>query len=155
LTNPIRNFRIVILCLPVDGYGMAAEPSALGSKIKFSGRQYAEREYHIVVSPSRTSTKFPRIRSGERAFMARRFVIAFAMQNNAFSTTGKFFRSDSRGPMCTGGFCCAHTELMIDLVGSRNGRISGARSVDALDYRLLKEQHKSDRTSRRQFFILR
>ena len=95
-------------------YGMAAEPSALGVKIKFSANG----------TPSECRTlcniedidQFPAYEVESDAFMAMT-LHRMRMQRQRILDTGEILPLvTSRGPMCTAAFVRGTTELMMDLI---------------------------------------
>ena len=95
-------------------YGMAAEPSALGSKIKF-WQDNTPSEYHTLYHIEDIE-KFPEYEVENDAFMAMT-LHRMRMHRQRIADLGEVqpFLT-SRGPMCTAGFVRGTTDLMIDLV---------------------------------------
>lgn len=95
-------------------YGMAAEPSALGSKIKF-WQDNTPSEYHTLYNIEDIE-KFPEYEVENDAFMAMT-LHRMRMHRQRIADLGEVqpFLT-SRGPMCTAGFVRGTTDLMIDLV---------------------------------------
>ena len=95
-------------------YGMAAEPSALGAKIKF-WEDNTPSEYHTLYHIEDLE-KFPPYEVENDAFMAMT-LHRIRMQRQRILDTGEILPMvTSRGPMCTAGFVRGTTDLMIDLV---------------------------------------
>jgi MtaA/CmuA family methyltransferase len=95
-------------------YGMAAEPSALGAKIKFwpdnTPSEY-QTLYHIE-----DLERLPPYEVENDAFMALT-LHRIRRQRQRILDTGEILPFiTSRGPMCTAGFVRGTTDLMIDLV---------------------------------------
>ena len=95
-------------------YGMAAEPSALGTKIKF-WQDNTPSEYHTLYHIEDIDS-FPEYEVENDAFMAmtlhRIKMHKQRILDNGFITPVV----TSRGPLCTAGFVRSTTNLMIDLV---------------------------------------
>jgi uroporphyrinogen decarboxylase len=95
-------------------YGMAAEPSALGSKIKF-WQDNTPSEYHTLYHIEDIE-KFPEYEVENDAFMAMT-LHRMRMHRQRIADLGEVQPFvTSRGPMCTAGFVRGTTDLMIDLV---------------------------------------
>lgn len=95
-------------------YGMAAEPSALGSKIKFWADN-TPSEYHTLYHIEDIE-KFPEYEVENDAFMAMT-LHRMRMHRQRIADLGEVQPFvTSRGPMCTAGFVRGTTDLMIDLV---------------------------------------
>jgi uroporphyrinogen-III decarboxylase len=95
-------------------YGMAAEPSALGSKIKF-WQDNTPSEYHTLYQIEDIE-KFPEYEVENDAFMAMT-LHRMRMHRQRIADLGEVQPFvTSRGPMCTAGFVRGTTDLMIDLV---------------------------------------
>jgi uroporphyrinogen decarboxylase len=95
-------------------YGMAAEPSALGSKIKF-WQDNTPSEYHTLYHIEDIE-KFPEYEVESDAFMAMT-LHRIRMERQRIADAGYITPIvTSRGPMCTAGFVRGTTEFMIDLV---------------------------------------
>jgi len=95
-------------------YGMAAEPSALGSKIKF-WQDNTPSEYHTL-HHIEDIEKFPEYEVENDAFMALT-LHRIRMQRQRILDAGYILPiATARGPMCTAGFVRGTTEFMIDLV---------------------------------------
>jgi uroporphyrinogen-III decarboxylase len=95
-------------------YGMAAEPSALGAKIKF-WTDNTPSEYHTLYQIEDIE-KFPEYEVENDAFMAMT-LHRMRMHRQQIADLGEIQPFiTSRGPMCTAGFVRSTTDLMIDLV---------------------------------------
>jgi uroporphyrinogen decarboxylase len=95
-------------------YGMAAEPSALGAKIKFWADN-TPSEYHTLYNIEDIE-KFPEYEVENDAFMAMT-LHRMRMHRQRIADLGEVQPFvTSRGPMCTAGFVRGTTDLMIDLV---------------------------------------
>ena len=95
-------------------YGMAAEPSALGAKIKF-WQDNTPSEYHTLYNIEDLE-KFPDYEVEADGFMALT-LHRIRMQRQRILDTGEILPLvTSRGPMCTAGFVRSTTDFMIDLV---------------------------------------
>jgi len=95
-------------------YGMAAEPSALGSKIKFWSDN-TPSEYHTLYHIEDLE-KFPEYEVENDAFMGMS-LHRMRMHRQRILDLGEVLPFvTSRGPMCTAGFVRGTTDLMIDLV---------------------------------------
>jgi uroporphyrinogen decarboxylase len=95
-------------------YGMAAEPSALGSKIKF-WQDNTPSEYHTLYHIEDIE-KFPEYEVENDAFMAMT-LHRMRMHRQRIADLGEVQPFvTARGPMCTAGFVRGTTDLMIDLV---------------------------------------
>ena len=95
-------------------YGMAAEPSALGSKIKFWSDN-TPSEYHTLFHIEDIE-KFPEYEVENDAFMALT-LHRIRMQRQQILDHGYILPLvTSRGPMCTAGFVRSTTDFMMDLV---------------------------------------
>ncbi|MDE3056360.1 MAG: uroporphyrinogen decarboxylase family protein [Bacteroidota bacterium] len=95
-------------------YGMAAEPSALGVKIKFY-QDNTPNEYHTL-SNIEDVENFPEHEVENDAFMALT-LHRIRMQRQRILDTGEILPLvTSRGPLCTAGFVRGITEFMYDLV---------------------------------------
>ena len=97
-------------------YGMAAEPSALGTKIKF-WQDNTPSEYHTLFRLEDIDN-FPEYEVEFDAFMALT-LHRIKMQKQRIFDNGYILPIvTSRGPLCTAGFVRGTTEFMIDLVES-------------------------------------
>jgi len=95
-------------------YGMAAEPSALGSKIKF-WHDNTPSEYHTLFHIEDIES-FPEYEVENDAFMALT-LHRIRMSRQRILDHGYILPLvTSRGPMCTAGFVRSTTEFMLDLV---------------------------------------
>lgn len=95
-------------------YGMAAEPSALGAKIKF-WKDNTPSEYHTLYRIEDLEL-WPEYEVEHDAFMALT-LHRIRMQRQRILDTGEILPFvTARGPMCTAGFVRSTTDLMIDLV---------------------------------------
>jgi MtaA/CmuA family methyltransferase len=95
-------------------YGMAAEPSALGAKIKF-WQDNTPSEYHTLYNIEDLE-KWPEYEVDNDAFMAMT-LHRIKMQRQRILDTGEILPLvTSRGPLCTAGFVRSTTDFMIDLV---------------------------------------
>ncbi len=95
-------------------YGMAAEPSALGSKIKF-WQDNTPSEYHTLYHIEDLEN-WPDYEVENDAFMAMT-LHRIRMHRQRILDTGEILPLvTSRGPMCTAGFVRSTTDFMIDLV---------------------------------------
>jgi uroporphyrinogen decarboxylase len=95
-------------------YGMAAEPSALGAKIKF-WQNNTPSEYHTLYQVEDIE-KFPEYEVECDAFMAMT-LHRIKMHKQRILDQGEILPLvTSRGPLCTAGFVRSTTEFMIDIV---------------------------------------
>jgi len=95
-------------------YGMAAEPSALGSKIKF-WQDNTPSEYHTLYHLEDIDL-FPDYEVLNDAFMAMT-LHRIKMSKQRILDKGYILPIvTSRGPLCTAGFVRSTTDFMIDLV---------------------------------------
>ncbi|OGC02771.1 uroporphyrinogen decarboxylase [candidate division KSB1 bacterium RBG_16_48_16] len=95
-------------------YGMAAEPSALGAKIKF-WQDNTPSEYHTLYHIEDIE-KFPEYEVENDAFMAMT-LHRIKMHKQRILDHGYILpMATSRGPLCTAGFVRNTTDFMIDLV---------------------------------------
>jgi uroporphyrinogen decarboxylase len=95
-------------------YGMAAEPSALGAKIKF-WQDNTPSEYHTLYNIEDLD-KFPEYEVESDAFMGLT-LHRIRMQRQRILDTGEILPLvTSRGPLCTAGFVRSTTDFMIDIV---------------------------------------
>lgn len=95
-------------------YGMAAEPSALGSKIKFWSDN-TPSEYHTLFHVEDIE-KFPEYEVENDAFMAMT-LHRIRMHQPRIREAGYITPIvTSRGPLCTAGFVRGTTDFMIDIV---------------------------------------
>ncbi|HTX19031.1 MAG TPA: uroporphyrinogen decarboxylase family protein [Bacteroidota bacterium] len=95
-------------------YGMAAEPSALGAKIKF-WQDNTPSEYHTLYHIEDLEN-FPDYEVESDAFMGMT-LHRIRMQRQRILDAGEILPLvTSRGPLCTAGFVRSTTDFMIDLV---------------------------------------
>ncbi len=95
-------------------YGMAAEPSVLGSKIKF-WQNNTPSEYHTLYRIEDIDN-FPEYEVEADAFMAMT-LHRIRMQRQRILDQGEILPLvTSRGPLCTAGFVRSTTDFMIDIV---------------------------------------
>jgi uroporphyrinogen decarboxylase len=95
-------------------YGMAAEPSALGTKIKF-WQENTPSEYHTLYRIEDID-RFPEYEVENDAFMAMT-LHRIKMQKQRIFDAGHILPVvTSRGPLCTAGFVRSTTDFMMDLV---------------------------------------
>jgi len=95
-------------------FGMAAEPSALGTKIKF-WEDNTPSEYHTLYNIEDIE-KFPEYEVMNDAFMAMT-LHRMKMHKQRILDTGEILPIvTSRGPLCTAGFVRSTTDFMIDIV---------------------------------------
>ena len=95
-------------------YGMAAEPSALGTKIKF-WQDNTPSEYHTLYRLEDIDN-FPEYEVENDAFMAMT-LHRMKMQKQRIVDAGHIIPVvTARGPLCTAGFVRGTTEFMIDIV---------------------------------------
>src|ERR1700742_3289829 len=100
-------------------YGMAAEPSALGAKIKF-WQDNTPSEYHTLYHIEDIE-KFPEYEVENDAFMGLT-LHRIKMQRQRILDNGFILPLvTSRGPLCTAGFVRSTTDFMIDLVENPQG----------------------------------
>lgn len=95
-------------------YGMAAEPSALGAKIKF-WQDNTPSEYHTLRNIEDIDS-FPEYDVYSDAFMGLT-LHRIKMQRQRILDAGYILPIvTSRGPLCTAGFVRGTTELMMDII---------------------------------------
>ena len=95
-------------------YGMAAEPSALGAKIKF-WHDNTPSEYHTLFHIEDIDS-FPEYEVEHDAFMAMT-LHRMKMHKQQIHDAGYITPIvTSRGPLCTAGFVRSTTDFMIDIV---------------------------------------
>ena len=95
-------------------YGMAAEPSALGAKIKFWQDNTPSASHTLFQIED--IEKFPEYEVENDAFMGLT-LHRIRMQRQRILDTGEILPLvTSRGPMCTAAFVRSTTEFMMDLV---------------------------------------
>ncbi len=95
-------------------YGMAAEPSALGTKIKF-WQDNTPSEYHTLYHIEDIDS-FPEYEVLNDAFMAMTLHRIKMIKQRIFDNGYILPLVTSRGPLCTAGFVRSTTDFMIDLV---------------------------------------
>jgi MtaA/CmuA family methyltransferase len=95
-------------------YGMAAEPSALGAKIKF-WQDNTPSEYHTLYHIEDVDN-FPDYEVLNDAFMAMTLHRIKMIKQRIFDEGYILPIVTSRGPLCTAGFVRSTTDFMIDLV---------------------------------------
>ncbi len=95
-------------------YGMAAEPSALGTKIKF-WQDNTPSEYHTLFHIEDIES-FPEYEVENDAFMAMTLHRIKMHKQRIFENGHILPLVTSRGPLCTAGFVRSTTEFMFDLV---------------------------------------
>src|SRR3569833_427241 len=133
-------------------YGMAAEPSALGSKIKF-WQDNTPSEYHTLFHIEDID-QFPEYEVENDAFMAMT-LHRIRMERQRILDTGEILPMvTSRGPMCTAGFVRGTTNLMIDLVEKPEWAHKLLDLCTRLVIDCLKAQHKAMGDTVEGIFIL-
>ena len=95
-------------------YGMAAEPSALGAKIKFWDNN-TPSEYHNLFSIDDVD-KLHKYEVESDAFMAMTLHRIRMQKQQVFDAGYIMPMVTARGPMCTAGFVRNTSDLMLDLV---------------------------------------
>ena len=100
-------------------YGMAAEPSALGAKIKF-WQDNTPSEYHGLFRIEDVD-KIHEYEVEADAFMAMTLHRIRMQKQRVFDAGYIMPFATSRGPMCTAGFVRGTSDFMIDLVESPEG----------------------------------
>lgn len=100
-------------------YGMAAEPSALGAKIKF-WKDNTPSEYHMLFDLDHID-KLPEYEVGNDAFMALTLHRIRMQKQRVFDAGYTMPIVTARGPMCTAGFVRSTTDFMFDLVERPEG----------------------------------
>jgi uroporphyrinogen decarboxylase len=95
-------------------YGMAAEPSALGAKIKF-WKDNTPSEYHTLYHIEDIE-KFPEYEVENDAFMGLTLHRIRSQRQRILDTGEILPLITSRGPLCTAGFVRNTTDFMIDIV---------------------------------------
>jgi uroporphyrinogen-III decarboxylase len=120
-------------------YGMAAEPSALGAKIKF-WRDNTPSEYHTLYHLDDLDS-MPEYEVEADGFMGLT-LHRIRMHRQRILDTGEILPLvTSRGPMCTAGFVRGTTDFMIDLVEHPEGAHKLLDRCTALIIDWLKAQH--------------
>jgi uroporphyrinogen decarboxylase len=133
-------------------YGMAAEPSALGAKIKFWADN-TPSEYHTLYHIEDLA-EFPEYEVENDAFMALT-LHRIRTQRQRILDTGEILPFvTSRGPMCTAGFVRGTTNLMIDLVEKPEWAHKLLDLCTRLVIDWLKAQHKAMGNTVEGIFIL-
>jgi uroporphyrinogen decarboxylase len=133
-------------------YGMAAEPSALGAKIKF-WQDNTPSEYHTLYHIEDIDS-FPEYEVENDAFMAMT-LHRIRMQRQRILDTGEILPMvTSRGPMCTAGFVRSTTDFMIDLVEKPEWAHKLLSLCTNLIIDWLKAQHKAMGNTVEGIFIL-
>lgn len=95
-------------------YGMAAEPSALGAKIKF-WQNNTPSEYHTLFHIEDVEL-LPEYEVESDAFMGLTLHRIKMIKQRIFDQGYILPLATSRGPLCTAGFVRSTTDFMIDLV---------------------------------------
>ena len=95
-------------------YGMAAEPSALGCKIKF-WNDNTPSEYHTLYHIEDMDL-FPEYEVENDAFMAMTLHRIRMQKQRIFDHGYTLPLVTSRGPLCTAGFVRNTTDFMIDII---------------------------------------
>lgn len=95
-------------------YGMAAEPSVLGAKIKF-WQDNTPSEYHTLYHIEDIDN-FPEYEVLNDAFMAMTLHRIKMQKQRIFDNGDILPIVTSRGPLCTAGFVRSTTDFMIDIV---------------------------------------
>ena len=123
-------------------YGMAAEPSVLGAKIKF-WQDNTPSEYHTLYRLEDIDS-FPEYEVEADGF-AGLTLHRIGMARQRILDAGYILPMvTSRGPLCTAGFVRGTTEFMIDLVEDPEGAHKLHRPVHARDHRLAEGAAKGD-----------
>jgi len=133
-------------------YGMAAEPSVLGSKIKF-WQDNTPSEYHTLYRLEDIDN-FPEYEVEYDAFAALT-LHRIRMQRQRILDTGEILPMvTARGPLCTAGFVRSTTDFMIDLVENPEGahRLIDLCTNVVIDW--LKAQHDAMGDTVEGIFIL-
>jgi len=107
-------------------YGMAAEPSILGAKIKF-WQDNTPSEYHTLYRLEDID-EFPEYEVEADAFAAMT-LHRIGMHKQRILNQGYILPMvTSRGPLCTAGFVRSTTNLMVELVDEKAGQL-GLKNV--------------------------
>ena len=133
-------------------YGMAAEPSVLGAKIKF-WQDNTPSEYHTLYHLEDID-QFPEYEVDADAFAALT-LHRIGMERQRILDHGYILPMvTSRGPLCTAGFVRGTTEFMIDLVENPEGahKLIDLCTRVVIDW--LKAQHKAMGDTVEGIFIL-
>jgi uroporphyrinogen decarboxylase len=133
-------------------YGMAAEPSVLGAKIKF-WEDNTPSEYHTLFHIEDIE-KFPEYEVESDAFMALT-LHRIRMHRQRILDTGEILPLvTSRGPLCTAGFVRSTTDFMIDIVEKPEWAHKLIDRCTSLIIDWLKAQHKAMGDTVEGIFIL-
>lgn len=133
-------------------YGMAAEPSALGAKIKF-WMDNTPSEYHTLYHIEDIE-QFPEYEVENDAFMSMS-LHRMRMHRQRILDLGEVLPFvTSRGPMCTAGFVRGTTNLMIDLVEKPEWAHKLLDLTTRLTIDWLKAQHQALGSTVEGIFIL-
>ena len=133
-------------------YGMAAEPSALGAKIKF-WQDNTPSEYHTLYHIEDLE-HWPDYEVENDAFMGMT-LHRIRMHRQRILDTGEILPLvTSRGPMCTAGFVRSTTDFMIDLVEKPEWAHKLLNVCTNLIIDWLKAQHKAMGDTVEGIFIL-
>lgn len=122
-------------------YGMAAEPSALGTKIKF-WQDNTPSEYHTLYHIEDLDN-FPEYEVENDAFMAMTLHRIRMQKQRIFDLGETLPFVTSRGPLCTAGFVRGTTEFMIDIVEKPDWAHKLIELSTNLVIDWLKAQHKA------------
>ena len=127
-------------------YGMAAEPSILGAKIKF-WQDNTPSEYHTLYRLEDID-KFPEYEVEADAFAAMT-LHRYKMHKQRILDAGYILPIvTARGPLCTAGFVRSTTNLMIELVENPEGRHKLIDLCTRVDHRLAQGAAQGDRATR-------
>lgn len=133
-------------------YGMAAEPSALGTKIKF-WQNNTPSEYHTLYRIEDVE-QFPEYEVEADAFMAMT-LHRIRMHRQRILDTGEVLPLvTSRGPLCTAGFVRGTTEFMLDIVDTPEQAHKLIDLCTNLVIDWLKAQHKAMGNTVEGIFVL-
>jgi uroporphyrinogen decarboxylase len=133
-------------------YGMAAEPSALGTKIKF-WQDNTPSEYHTLYRLDDIDN-FPEYEVEADGFMALTLSRIGMQKQRVFDAGYTMPLITSRGPLCTAGFVRGTTEFMMDLVQNPDGAHKLIDLCTNLVIDWLKAQHAAIGDSVEGLFIL-
>ena len=136
----------------VDGSGMAAEPSALGAKIKF-WEDNTPSEYHTLYHIEDIDN-FPDYEVESDAFMGLTLHRIRSQRQRILDTGEILPLVTSRGPLCTAGFVRSTTDFMIDLVEKPEWAHKLINLCTNLIIDWLKAQHKAMGNTVEGIFIL-
>ena len=133
-------------------YGMAAEPSVLGAKIKF-WQDNTPSEYHTL-HRLEDIDKFPEYEVDADGFAALTLHRIKMQKQRIFDHGYILPMITSRGPLCTAGFVRNTTDFMIDIVKNPEGahKLIDLCTDVVIDW--LKAQHKVIGDSVESIFIL-